>query len=91
MLYARNMGKIKNNRPLGANAYSAIRTPLSILMQIIYFFFRKQLQHIQRYILSPRTNLFALDYREDGYVRSAGTVTGFEAVGDYNKDSKFIR
>jgi hypothetical protein len=27
--------------------------------------------------------------REDGYVRSAGTVTGFEAVGDYNKDSKF--
>jgi hypothetical protein len=26
-----------------------------------------------------------LDYREDGYVRSAGTVTGFEAVGDYNK------
>jgi hypothetical protein len=34
----RNMGKMKITDLLGVNAYSAFITPLSILMQIIYFF-----------------------------------------------------
>jgi hypothetical protein len=58
-------------------------------MQIIYFFSESNYNIYNVKYSSPRTNLFALDYREDGYVRSTGTITGFEAVGDYNKDSKF--
>jgi hypothetical protein len=53
-------------------------------MQIIYFFFESNYNIYNVNILSPRTNLFWLDYREDGYVRSAGCYR-FEAVGDYNK------
>jgi hypothetical protein len=45
-------------------------------------FFSETLTYTTLNIL-PRTNLFALDYREVGYV-DTGTVTGFE-VGDYNK------
>jgi hypothetical protein len=90
MFYAKNMGNVKITDFGGTNSYSGLRTPAFDIDADNLFIFQKHIQSFASInILSPKTNLFALDYREDGYVRSTGTVTGFEAVGDYNKDSKF--
>jgi hypothetical protein len=56
------MGKMKITDLLGANAYSAIRTPLDI--DADNFLLEAITTYTTLNILSPRTNLFALDYKK---------------------------
>ncbi|WP_396186174.1 hypothetical protein [Flavobacterium sp.] len=87
MFYAKNMGDVKITDLGGSNSYSAIKTSTLDIDA-------NNLLLLNKYIggygssptISPKTNLLYFQGRDDDYVRSSGTVTGFDLKAHFRDD-----
>jgi hypothetical protein len=89
MFYAKNMGDVKITNLGGTNSYSAVRTPtfgidannLLILNKLI-----EDKGSGGSATISSKTNMLYYQGRNDDYVRSLGTVTGFDLKAHFRDD-----
>ena len=80
MFYAQNMGNVKI-ADLNGGSSSAVKTPVFDIDATDLFLFNRVLADPTD-VLSLRTNLSLLGGSSDIYTRKAGTVTGFDLLGN---------
>lgn len=87
MFYAKNMGDVKITELNGNNSYVANKTPtLDIDANNLLFLNKYIVGYGGSPTISPNTNILYHQGRSDDYIRSAGTVTGFNFKAHFRDD-----
>jgi hypothetical protein len=88
MLVLKNMGDVKITDFGGENAYSNIKTPTFDIDADNLFFFNKYIKNqanpFEAPTIAPKTNVLYFEGEHDNYVRTSGTVTGFDLRCHFN-------
>ncbi|NDP28091.1 MAG: fibronectin type III domain-containing protein [Flavobacterium sp.] len=85
LISASNMGSVKITDFNGANSYSQVITPSFDIDAKDVYFINKSM-NLPSDVLSLRTNMFVINGAGQ-YVRKAGTVTGFDLLGNLNNSN----
>lgn len=88
MFTAKNMGEVKLSDFGGGNHYSAVRTPAFDVDAANFSILGKHVE-LPTDVLSPRTNMIAIN-GSGTYTRSAGTVTGFDLLGNIGNSKTML-